>query len=38
MSIGEPEEITPMAFFLASDLSSHMVGECVVIDGGVVAN
>lgn len=33
----EPEEIAPLAVFLASDLSSYMVGECVVIDGGKVS-
>lgn len=35
--IAEPDEIAPLAVFLASDLSSYMVGECVVIDGGKVS-
>lgn len=33
----EPEEIGPLAVFLASDLSSYMVGEHVVIDGGLIS-
>ena len=31
----EPDEIAPLAVFLASDLSAYMVGECVLIDGGM---
>jgi len=31
-----PEEIGPLAVFLASDLSNYMVGEHVIIDGGVI--
>ncbi len=34
----QPDEIAPLAVFLASDLSSYMVGECVVIDGGKVVS
>jgi 3-oxoacyl-[acyl-carrier protein] reductase len=34
--IGEPEEIAHLAVFLASDLSSYMVGQIVSCNGGVV--
>ncbi|NPV92068.1 MAG: glucose 1-dehydrogenase [Firmicutes bacterium] len=33
----EPEEIGPLAVFLASDLSGYMVGEHVIIDGGLIS-
>lgn len=32
--LGEPEEIGPLALYLASDACSYMTGACVVIDGG----
>jgi NAD(P)-dependent dehydrogenase (short-subunit alcohol dehydrogenase family) len=34
--IGEPREIAGAAVFLASDASSFMTGQTIVIDGGVV--
>jgi len=33
----EPEEIAPMAVFLASDYSNYMVGEHVIVDGGLIS-
>jgi NAD(P)-dependent dehydrogenase (short-subunit alcohol dehydrogenase family) len=33
--IGEPHEIAPLAVYLASDASSFMTGQTLVIDGGV---
>jgi gluconate 5-dehydrogenase len=32
--LGEPEEIGPLAVYLASDASSYMTGAVVVLDGG----
>lgn len=33
----EPEEVAEAAVFLASDRSSMITGECVVVDGGLLA-
>lgn len=34
--IGEPDDIGMVALFLASDMSSYMTGEQIVVDGGVL--
>jgi NAD(P)-dependent dehydrogenase (short-subunit alcohol dehydrogenase family) len=34
--LGEPEDIAGAALFLASDLSSWMTGEVIVVDGGAL--
>ena len=34
---GEPEELAPLAVYLASEASSYMTGSAIVIDGGYTA-
>jgi NAD(P)-dependent dehydrogenase (short-subunit alcohol dehydrogenase family) len=34
--IGQPEEIAELALLMASDKSSYLTGQCVVVDGGVL--
>lgn len=36
--MGEPDDIGMVALFLASDMSSYMTGEQIVVDGGVLLN
>lgn len=35
--VGQPEDMASAIHFLASDASSYMTGQCLIIDGGVLA-
>lgn len=35
--LGQPDELGPLAVYLASDLSSYMCGSVIIIDGGLTA-
>ena len=35
--LGQPDEIGPLALYLASDACSYMTGTTLVIDGGYTA-
>jgi NAD(P)-dependent dehydrogenase (short-subunit alcohol dehydrogenase family) len=34
--MGDPDKIAKVALFLASNMSSYMTGEQIVVDGGVL--
>jgi NAD(P)-dependent dehydrogenase (short-subunit alcohol dehydrogenase family) len=34
--VGQPEEVAELALLMASDKSSYLTGQCVVVDGGVL--
>jgi NAD(P)-dependent dehydrogenase (short-subunit alcohol dehydrogenase family) len=34
--MGDPDDIGKVALFLASDMSSYITGEQIVVDGGVL--
>ncbi|MFC1938721.1 SDR family NAD(P)-dependent oxidoreductase [Chloroflexota bacterium] len=35
--LGEPEEVAPLFLFLASDEASHITGQKMAVDGGILA-
>ena len=34
--LGEPDELASVALFLASDASSYITGQTIIVDGGVL--
>ena len=33
---GEPQEIAPMVAFMASEKTTYMTGQVVLVDGGII--
>jgi 3-oxoacyl-[acyl-carrier protein] reductase len=34
--IGKPEDVAPLAVFLASDEASYITGQVITVDGGLI--